>query len=299
MFNNLVLQIEKGNEIMLRLLLFIFMLNGALSFAQEDPQKAQLLAAEKAKNYVYEGNEQLSKDNFVSAEMEYRKAISQQPTNVVGAYNLGNSYYQEGNFEEALYRHQQALKNATTKAEKHAAYHNIGNILMQEKKCPEATEAFKNALKNNPADDETRYNYALAKECAEQQQQNQDNQDNQDQQDQQDKQDENQDDKKDQGDQNKDDQDQKDQNEKQDEGQQDKEGDQKEDKKDNQEDSKKEQDQGDKKDQKEQPKQQPGQLSPQQVKNLLEAMNAQEQKVQEKMNAEKQKGIKIQTEKDW
>jgi Ca-activated chloride channel family protein len=32
---------------------------------------------------------------------------------------------------------------------------------------------------------------------------------------------------------------------------------------------------------------------------LLEAMNAQEQKTQEKINAEKQKGIKIKTEKDW
>ena len=40
-------------------------------------------------------------------------------------------------------------------------------------------------------------------------------------------------------------------------------------------------------------------MSPQQIKSLLEAMNNQEQKVQEKMNAEKQKGIKIKTEKDW
>ena len=40
-------------------------------------------------------------------------------------------------------------------------------------------------------------------------------------------------------------------------------------------------------------------MSPQQVRNLLEAMNNQEQKVQEKMNAEKQKGVIIKTEKDW
>ncbi|WNH14145.1 hypothetical protein [Thalassobellus suaedae] len=53
-----------------------------------------------------------------------------------------------------------------------------------------------------------------------------------------------------------------------------------------------------KKDQ-QQPKPQPGQMSPQQMKNLLEAMNNQEQKVQEKMNAEKMKGVKIQTDKDW
>jgi len=42
-----------------------------------------------------------------------------------------------------------------------------------------------------------------------------------------------------------------------------------------------------------------GKLSPQQVKNLLEAMNNEEKKVQEKMNASKTKGVKVKTEKDW
>jgi hypothetical protein len=40
-------------------------------------------------------------------------------------------------------------------------------------------------------------------------------------------------------------------------------------------------------------------MSPQQIKNLLEAMNNEERKVQEKMNAAKTKGVKIKTEKDW
>ena len=47
------------------------------------------------------------------------------------------------------------------------------------------------------------------------------------------------------------------------------------------------------------PKPQPGKISPQQVKNLLEAMNNEEKKVQEKMNASKKKGIKIKNDKDW
>ncbi|NNL61057.1 MAG: aerotolerance regulator BatC, partial [Flavobacteriaceae bacterium] len=50
---------------------------------------------------------------------------------------------------------------------------------------------------------------------------------------------------------------------------------------------------------KQQPQQKPGQLSPQQIKNLLEAMNNQEQKVQEKINAQKTKGVKVKTDKDW
>ena len=43
----------------------------------------------------------------------------------------------------------------------------------------------------------------------------------------------------------------------------------------------------------------PGKLSPQQVKNLLEAMNNEEKKVQDKINAKKQKGTKVKSEKDW
>lgn len=265
------------------------------SHAQEK-DKTLLKADKEAKSLVYNGNELLEQDDFVSAEMEFRKAISEQPENVVGAYNLGKSYYDRGDYGEALYRHQQALKNAKSKKEKHYAFHNIGNILMKEKKCKEATEAFKSALKNDPTDDETRYNYVLAKECAEEQQKQQDqNKDNQDKEE--DKDNKDQENKDKEGDQEKDQQDQNKEDKKEGDKDKDKEGDQKEDEKQNPD--KKDQDKEGKQDQKKPPKQKPGQLSPQQVKNLLEAMNAQEQKVQEKINAEKQKGIKIKTEKDW
>ena len=40
-------------------------------------------------------------------------------------------------------------------------------------------------------------------------------------------------------------------------------------------------------------------LSPEQIKNLLKAMNNEENKVQAKINEKKQKGAKIVTEKDW
>jgi len=278
---------------MKNLVLILITLVTSVSFSQD---KEQLLALKKANEYVYQGNALVENDDFVSAEMEYRKAISKQPTAVAGVYNLGNSYYNKGNYEEALYRHEQAAKTSNSKSEKHKAFHNIGNILMQNKKCKEAVEAFKNALRNDPTDDETRYNYALAKECAEQQKQdqqdenkddqnkdkNEDNKENQDQKDNKDKEGDKEDENKDKGD-----QDEKDgEDEKDDEG---KPKDEKEDK--GQSDQ----------DKKDQPKTkpQPGQLSPQQIKNLLEAMNNQEQKVQEKMNEEKQKGVKIKTEKDW
>jgi Ca-activated chloride channel family protein len=265
------------------IIVIIIALISTLSFSQEDKEKEALLTLKKANNYVFQGNELVGADNYISAEMEYRKAISEQPTNVAGAYNLGNSYYQKGNFEEALYRHQQAAKSAMTKAQKHKAYHNIGNILMQNKQCKEAVEAFKNALRNDPTDNETRYNFAIAKECAQQQKDKEDEKKDEEKKDDEKKDEgENKDDKKDQGDEDK------------------KEGEDKKDDEGKPKDDKQDQGKGDQeKKEQEKPKQQPGQLSPQQVKSLLEAMNNQEQKVQEKMNAEKQKGAKVKTEKDW
>ena len=58
---------------------------------------------------------------------------------------------------------------------------------------------------------------------------------------------------------------------------------------------------GGKGDKQQQPPPQPqqGKLSPQRVQSLLKAMQDQEQKTQEKINAQKVKGAKVKTEKDW
>lgn len=261
--------------------LILILLISSFSFSQE---KEDGKVIRKANNYVYEGNTLLAdKDDFVSAEMAYRKAISERSTTTAGIYNLGNSYYKSKNYEEALYRLEQASKTATSKVEKHKAFHNMGNILMENKKCKEAVEVYKSALRNDPTDDETRYNLVLAKECAEQQKdQNKDDQNKDDKEDKKDQ--DKKDDNKDKGDNKEDNKDKGDQDKKDDDDKKDDEGKPKEEK-----DNKEPQ----------QPKPQPGQLSPQQIKNLLEAMNNQEQKVQEKVNAEKQKGVKVKTDKDW
>ncbi|WP_299126696.1 aerotolerance regulator BatC [uncultured Winogradskyella sp.] len=262
-----------------------------IGFAQQE-DKAKLKTERKATNLVYNANELLAEDNYVEAEMEYRKAISKAPNKAVGAYNLAHSYYTKGSFDEALFRSQEAAKNAVSKDEKHRAYHNIGNILMQTERCKEAVEAFKNALRSNPTDDETRYNLALAKDCADKQ----DDGGGED-----DKKDENKDEEKDKEKEEKKNDENKDEKDKKDEGDKDKkEGDKEEDENGKPKDDKKDgKGDKDKKDKNQKPKPKPGQMSPQQIKNILEAMQNQEQKVQQKINAEKQKGAKVRTEKDW
>lgn len=273
-------------------ILTIVVLTSCFGFSQ-DQDKERIKKEKKATNLVYKANEFVQQDDYINAEMEYRKAISNAPNKAVGAYNLANSYYKKGNYNEALFRTQEAAKNAITKDEKHRAFHNLGNILMKEEKCKEAMEAFKNALRSNPSDEETRYNFALAKECAEQQKDD-GGEDN--------KKDENKDQEKDKEKEEKKEDENKDNKDNKDEGDKEKkEGDKEEDDKGKPQDDKKDDGKGDKenKDPNQKPKPKPGQMSPQQIKNILEAMQNQEQKVQQKMNAEKQKGAKVRTEKDW
>lgn len=252
---------------------YIVLLVLTVTFAQEKDK-----ALQKSNDYVYEGNVLIGED-FVAGEQEYRKAISKKPTNTPGTYNLGNAYYNSKHYSEALLRHIEAAKTATTKAEKHRANHNIGNTLMQQKQCKEAVEAFKNALRNDPTDEESRYNLALAKECAEQQGDGGGGDD-----------DKKEDDKKDED---------KEQDDKKDQDQEKKDGDDKEDEDGKPNDKKDDEKDGETKNEKKEQQPQQGKLSPQQVKNLLEAMNNQEKNVQEKINAKKVKGEKVETEKDW
>ena len=277
------------------LFLYICIAFSTLSWSQEEDKTLQK-KEEKATQLIVSANDKISSNQFIEAEMDYRKAISTKPSSVAGTYNLAHSYYKNENFEEALYRNQQAAKNAVDKDEKHKAFHNIGNILMKEKKCKEAVEAYKNALRNNPKDDETRYNFALAKECAKQQEDDKPQEENKDGENNKDKEKNEDKDKKENNEKEKE-QDQKDQNQK-DKGDENKDQENKD--KDDQgkpKDEKKDAGKGDEDKKQQQP--QKGQLSPQQIKNLLEAMNNQEKKVQEKVNAQQAKGVKVQTDKDW
>jgi len=271
--------------------LYIIIVCSALQMtSQTKVSKALEQDAIQAAFHLSQGALAIENNEFITGEVAYRKAIAMEENKAIGSYNLGNAYYKNSKNEEALSRFVNAAKVATTKPQAHQAFHNLGNALMNQKEYSRAVEAYKNALRNNPSDDQSRYNLALAKDLLEKnppqegdddQEKEQDNQDKKDQQDKKDDQDKNQDQEKDP----KDNQDPED-----------KKGDEQEDKKEPQE-PKDPKDEQAKQDQQQQPAD--GKLSPQQVKNLLESMNNQEKKVQDKINAKKQKGVKIKSEKDW
>ena len=239
----------------------------------------EALAQEKDKT-LSKANEEYNKSKFAEAEADYRISNSKFPNRSVSPYNLGNAIYKQNQPSEAKYAYAKALKNAKSRIQKHKAYHNLGNVFMKEKDYTQAVEAYKNALRNGPADEETRYNYALAKKMLKENPPK-DNKDNKDKNKDKDK------DKDKNKDKDKKDQDKKDQ-------------DKDKDKKDNKD--KKDQDKKDGKDKQDQnqpPKPQPGGISKDRLENLLDAVNNEEKKIQDKVKAKKEKGRPVQTDKDW
>ena len=161
-----------------------------LSVASVSAQKAE-------RDYIRKGNRLFNDSVFVDAEVNYRKALEVNPKSTVSMYNLGNTLSQQQKFQDAMEQYVAAGKIEKDKMKLAHIYHNMGVLFQAGKDYAKAVEAYKMSLRNNPADDETRYNLALAQKMLKDQQQNQDQ--NQDQnKDQQQKQDQKQDEKKDQ-----------------------------------------------------------------------------------------------------
>lgn len=269
-------------------ILYILLLSVPAFLTGQEGVPADPAALEASRELTAEANEDLAERDFISAEAKYRKAIARSPENSVAPYNLGNAYYSDGSYGEAFGRYKEAGERALEKDGKHMAYHNMGNVYMQRKEYQKAVDAYKEALRNNPGDEETRYNLALAKEMLKKDQQDQQQDEDENQQDQQEE----------------DQQENQDQNQDQDQGgsdeqQQDQQQDGESEKEENKEGDGEQKQEEDRKPKEQQQQPRPNQLSPQQIQNLLQAMENEEKKVKEKIDAKKVKGKKVTTEKDW
>ena len=244
------------------------------SFSQEKS------TIKKADNFIYEGNTEFDNSNNIKAEKNYRRALSTGVKKNTANYNIANVLQEQDYLDEAIINYFDVISASKSKTNKHKSYHNIGNAFMENKNYKAAVEAYKNALRNNPADDESRYNYALAKKMLEDEQ-NKNDKESQD---------------KDQKDKDQKDKDQKDKDQ---QNKDDKKN--KSDKKDGEDESKENNDRPNEnpKDSETKTKASPTELSSQEIKNLLEAMNKEENKVQKKVKASKIKPASNKKRKDW
>lgn len=259
---------------------------------------------------VRKGNRLFAKERYEHSSNAYREALMHDSTSFEARYDLANALIRmamadttayanpegsaakmsSGNLQQAEALLQAAAADSLQTAENRAeAYYNLGNAQFVQQKLQDALQSYRRSLVLNPDDMEAKYNYALTKKLLEQNQQNdqnQQNQDNQNNQNNQDNQNQNQpqnqpqggDDNQDKNDQNNDNQNQNQNKDNQQGG-----GDQNE----------------DKKDQGQQPKQPPKSgMSEEQQQQLLNAIQAQEDKTQDKLD-EKAKGVIIKGKKNW
>ena len=135
---------------------------------------AMAFGQKTVRDYLRSGNKLYKDSTFVKAEVDYRKALELDPKSTDAMYNLGNALLMQQKAKDAMEQFEAASKVEKDKKKLSQIYHNMGVILQSSKQYPQCIEAYKKALRNNPADDETRYNLALAQKLLKDQQQNQD-----------------------------------------------------------------------------------------------------------------------------
>lgn len=245
--------------------IFLFLVCFLASGWYLNAQKTVPFSSSPEKNDVRTGNDAFKKGNYADAEAEYKKALDKKNNMPEAGFNLGDAVYKQKRFEEAEKQFQLIAQNNTNPTLKAKAYHNLGNTFLEQQKWKEAVDAYKNALKNNATDAETKYNLAYANAKLKAEQNGGGGNDNKNQQEK--KQEKNEPQNKNKNN----------------------EGDQK----DQQQSEPKDQN-GDQKKEGQQPR-----LSKQEAEKLLQVIENEEQKTNQKMQQKTVKGQVIKVEKDW
>ena len=225
--------------------------------------------SQSLRGLVNNGVENYDKGNFSDAEVNFKKGVEKAPDNFEAKFNLGDAFFKQERYDEAIKSYNSSMVFARNDLEKARVHYNIGNSLLKSQKIEESIQEYKKSLKLNPDDQEAKYNLSYALELLK-------NKDNQQQQ-------------KNDKDQNKDkNQDQnKDQNQNKDQDKKDEQKDQQ-----NKQDKQK-QDQQDQQDK----QQQPQKISKEEAQRILEALKDNEKDLQKELR--KIKGKRVKTDKDW
>ncbi len=236
--------------------------------AQQYPERRQ----------VRKGNRAYEKGNYQDAAGRYMRALGADPSSFEAQYNLGNALHRQEMYDQAAQVQQQAAADSlAAPVDRAQAFYNLGNTQFRQQKYAEALESYKNSLRLNPDDPQAKFNYAYVKKLLDDQnQQNQDNKDNKDNND--NKDDQNQDQQNGQNQQNP----QEGQNDPQ-EG--DGQGD------DQQQDGRPD------KEQEGEGRPQPAGISPSEQERMLDAIQAQEDRTQEKLK--EKAGAVVRLKKNW
>ncbi len=128
------------------------------------------VVGQSAHQFLRKGDRAYRANEFGSAEEHYRKAETLEPS-PQGSYNLGNTIYQQGRYEEAVPQYESAARLLEEENHQASAFHNLGNALFQKGDYEEARDAYQSALRRYPDDLATKHNLAMVNNLIQQQQQ--------------------------------------------------------------------------------------------------------------------------------
>ncbi|MEM7163351.1 MAG: hypothetical protein AAF487_13025 [Bacteroidota bacterium] len=267
------------------------------------------LEGQEYKSKLRQGNEAFERGYFNAAEQLYSESFEMEPSYNKAEFNKANTLFKKKNYNEAVQAFDLQTQKLESNEEKAKAYHNLGNsqmahyfecksyssqvqnqdtaqMLMQRAMdaLQKSEQAYKNALRNQSTDDETRYNYAIAKKLLEQEMSENGGGGNGDQDDQEKENKEEQENQE------------KEEKNKQEEENKDK-SEEKEEEQENQNNKQEDQEKGENEEQKK--NQEPKTLSKEEAEQILEALRNKEQKLHQKLNKKKKPTKALKIEKDW
>lgn len=149
---------------------------------------AVTVSAQTDRKEVRAGNKAFRKGDFRKSEIDYRKAVLKDSLSVAAQYNLASSLYRQDDYEgaqKALSSIAETVSAVETVGTKADFYFNQGDVALAQKDYASAVKSFRQSLLLRPDDMDAKENYIYAKEMLRQSQDNQggqggDNSQNQD-----------------------------------------------------------------------------------------------------------------------
>ena len=128
--------------------------------------------AQKAeRENIRKGNKEYRQQKYSTAEQRYKSALKVNPNSKESIYNLANTSYKQGRWDEALKGYEKYVQlEKQNPLNLSKAFHNMGNVYLhkhpakdeKENYLEKAIDSYKQSLRLNPNDEETRYNLAVA-----------------------------------------------------------------------------------------------------------------------------------------
>ena len=114
------------------------------------------------------GNRAYQRGDFEQSATNFDRALERNPQSFAAAFNLGNALYREERFDEAAQVFGSLAHESGEMPERIAESHyNAGNALVGQQLLREALEEYKNSLRANPDDMDAKFNLAYVKKLLE------------------------------------------------------------------------------------------------------------------------------------